>query len=327
MAGYIQTPDHISIVFDDGDTVTVYPSNPNYRKIIKAISQRNWDEVRYLSDPSIALKHTISKNKSADRIQIRDGVVFYDETPLDNYMTNRMISMMDEGFDVAPLALFLQNLMENPSYRAVNELYTFLEASNLPITEDGHFLAYKRVRTDWKDIYTGTMDNSIGTVLKMPRYKVNEDSNQTCSSGLHFCSREYLPHYGTRNGGRVIIVKINPRDVVAIPSDYKNAKGRCCEYQVINEIKTTTDSSTAMPLASLESSYKHSGTSQDDATNVGRPLVQRILSKDGIQGPVVAYFRSPSEAAKMTGIDSSSISKAARKLRNTAGGYEWEYTW
>jgi hypothetical protein len=34
-----------------------------------------------------------------------------------------------------------------------------------------------------------------------------------------------------------MIVKINPRDVVAIPADYDNTKGRTCRYEVIAEYK------------------------------------------------------------------------------------------
>ena len=56
---------------------------------------------------------------------------------------------------------------------------------------------------------------------------------QTCSYGLHFCSEGYLRHFG---GDRVVILKINPRDVVSIPTDYNNTKGRCCRYEVIGEV-------------------------------------------------------------------------------------------
>jgi hypothetical protein len=33
-----------------------------------------------------------------------------------------------------------------------------------------------------------------------------------------------------------MILKINPRDVVSIPSDYNNSKGRTCRYEVIDEL-------------------------------------------------------------------------------------------
>jgi hypothetical protein len=38
-----------------------------------------------------------------------------------------------------------------------------------------------------------------------------------------------------------VIVKINPRDVVSIPTDYNNAKGRACRYEVIGEVGANPD--------------------------------------------------------------------------------------
>jgi len=141
--------------------------------------------------------------------------------------------MLQDGFPVEPLVLFMENLMQNPSYRSVNELYGFLEKNNLPITPDGHFLAYKKVRENYHDVYTGKFDNSVGKIVEMERNQVNDDQNQTCSAGLHFCSENYLNHFG---GERVMILKINPRDVVSIPTDYNNSKGRACRYEVIGEV-------------------------------------------------------------------------------------------
>ena len=140
---------------------------------------------------------------------------------------------MKEGFDVNHLINFLSNLMENPSNRAVRELYDFLEYGKMPITTDGHFLAYKRVRADYKSVHDGQTDNSIGTILEMPRNQVNDNSHETCSYGLHFCSHEYLKHF---SGDRVVILKVNPRDVVSIPADYNSTKGRACRYEVVGEL-------------------------------------------------------------------------------------------
>jgi hypothetical protein len=69
----------------------------------------------------------------------------------------------------------------------------------------------------------------------MPRNQVDEDKDRTCSKGLHFCSIKYLPHFSDHNGGHTMMVKINPADVVAIPADYNNTKGRCSRYEVVNE--------------------------------------------------------------------------------------------
>lgn len=328
MASFIRTPDHLTIVFDDGDILTVYPSNPNYSEVVVALNDKKWDLVRELAEPVHELKKTIEKaGITADRVKIEGGIVYYDDMPMHTHLTERMLQMADEGLDVAPMSLFLQNMMDNPSYRAVNELYDFLEASNLPITEDGHFLAYKRVRQDWMDDYSGTVSNRIGDIPEMPRNMVDEDKSRTCSAGLHFCSREYLPYYGATNGGRVLVVKINPRDVVAIPSDYNNAKGRTCRYEVINEIKLKDTTYGAMPKAELEGTFRNSGKTTEAAKpasaadSIDRMLVQFDLET----GDEIARFITPSDAMRMTGIDSSGISKVARGVWNSAGGYGWKY--
>jgi hypothetical protein len=139
------------------------------------------------------------------------------------------------------MASFMENLMSNSSKRAVDELYGFLEKNNLPITPDGHFLAYKRVRDNYFDVHSGTMDNSVGKIVEMERNEVDDNKDRTCSAGLHFCSHSYLGHFG---GDRVVIVKINPRDVVSIPSDYNDSKGRACRYEVIGEVGNNPDDGT-----------------------------------------------------------------------------------
>ena len=151
----------------------------------------------------------------------------------------RVLDLVKAGHTVLPLQKFLSNLWENPSYRASNELYDFLEAANLPITEDGHFLAYKSVRDDFTDHHTGKMDNSVGTIVEMPRQGVDEDKDRTCSAGLHFAAYNYAKGFGS--SGRMVVLKINPRDVVAIPSDYNNEKGRACRYEILEEIQRSDD--------------------------------------------------------------------------------------
>ena len=144
-----------------------------------------------------------------------------------------MITMLQEGFPIEPMVNFMENLYANPSKRSVDELYNFLEKSQLPITPDGHFLAYKKVRDNYFDCHSGTMDNSVGKIVEMARNEVDDDKDRTCSAGLHFCSLDYLNHFG---GARIMIVKINPKDVVSIPSDYNDTKGRACRYEVIGEL-------------------------------------------------------------------------------------------
>ena len=134
------------------------------------------------------------------------------------------------------LVKFLDNLMLNPSYRSVDQLYPFLEVGGIPIIENGTFLTYKKVRGNYKDVYSGTIDNSVGTVVAMPRNLVNDDPNQTCSAGLHVCSFDYLNNFDYAPNDRVVVCEVNPKDVVSIPTDYNNTKMRVCEYTVIADV-------------------------------------------------------------------------------------------
>ena len=210
-------------------------THPNYEKVRTALKgDATEDQIESLINIAAAVD-----DFGEGRVTVEHGVVMYDGNPLHTTMTDRIISMMREGFNIQPMLMFLENLMDNPDFRAVNELYGFLEATDLPITANGCFRAYKMVTMDYKDHRTKTFDNSIGAVVEERRNLVNTDKNETCAKGLHFCSQGYLGFYG--GGGRTIIIEINPRDVVSIPVDYNNAKGRCCRYTVVGEIETAED--------------------------------------------------------------------------------------
>ena len=175
--------------------------------------------------------------------------------------------MYQEGFPIQPMVLFMENLMLNPSFRAVNELYSFLEQGQLPITSDGYFLAYKKVRNDFLDVHSRsvpnkpakefteeelqTLDKKFGkrdevsvriengvTVVETERNFVNEDKHKVCAEGLHFCSKDYLGEFG---GEKILVLKINPADVVSIPVDYKNTKGRTCRYYILDVLDDKND--------------------------------------------------------------------------------------
>jgi hypothetical protein len=218
-----------NVVLTIGSQVhTINKTHLTYEKVVAAIKANDWDTVKDVIDPKkVVVDH------GEGHVSIQGTKLFWKDKELHTSLASRVIKMYQDGFPIEPLVQFMDNLMENPSKRAVTELYGFLEKNNLPITPDGHFLAFKKVRNDYLDVHSGTMDNSVGQVVEMERNEVNDDQNVTCSTGLHFCSRDYLNHFG---GQRIVIVKINPRDVVSIPTDYNDSKGRACRYEVVDEI-------------------------------------------------------------------------------------------
>lgn len=225
---YIYTGDSLTVYIDNVD-YNIHESHVNFVEIVEAVSDGDWDSVPDLIDVTAAINVY-----GQGSVHVVDGEVLYNGTALHSNAVDRVFSMMNLGLPVDPLLNFIENTMENPSYRVVENLYDFLEYGKLPITEDGHFLAWKFINADLTDCYTGKIDNSPGQVVTMDRNKVNEDANVTCSYGLHVCSKEYLPNTGSGYGNRVIVqVKVHPRDVVAIPKDYNNTKMRTCRYEVL----------------------------------------------------------------------------------------------
>lgn len=231
-------------VFVNGKTYTVDTEHPNFDLVKNGLLNGKYtsedDLVQDIDQTAL-----VEANLESDRVSVREGVVSYraddgSEVQVANGLTKRLIWMLKRGQNGKHIVKFLENLMQNPSQESIMELYEFLEANSLPITGDGCFLAYKKVRADYTDTYSGSMDNSIGAVVEMPREDVDSDRNRTCSVGLHFASWDYMPQYGGAIGAgfRIVVVKINPADVVSFPLDYGNAKGRCARYDVVAELPT-----------------------------------------------------------------------------------------
>jgi len=220
-------------VYIDGTSYTVLSSNINYEAVINIIKTGGTsEELLDLMDTKKAITSYCQGN-----IEIIGGALFYKGQEVRNSLTLKIIQMMEEGFPISSMVNFLENLRGNPSRVAQQELYDFLEAGNLTITPDGHFLAYKSVNKDYKDYHSRTFDNSIGATCEMARNAVCDDRNITCSHGLHFAQKSYAESFG--RGGHLMVLKINPRDVVSIPKDYNNTKGRCSKYTVIAETEYT----------------------------------------------------------------------------------------
>jgi len=230
ITGSLLTGNNVSVVLD-GKPHIISSSAGIFEQVVEAVSNRDADALEALLNP----KANIS-TATQGRISYNGVDLMFNGEVIHNAITDRLHYLWSRGLNYAPLLKFLDNLMDNPSYRAVKETYGFLEACNLPITDDGHFLAYKMVNQNYTDCYTGTMDNSVGKVVEVARNMVDEDSTRTCSHGLHCCSREYLfSGYGA-SSGRIVTVKVNPRDVVAVPNDYNNSKMRVCRYEVVGEL-------------------------------------------------------------------------------------------
>jgi hypothetical protein len=194
---------------------------------------------------AISAKHSIESvglgfvtvHPESGRLEYDDGTTSF---AFGVSLANRVIEKLTNGESVEGLLKFANFLSENPSKRAVTELYDFLVASDISITDEGLVRCYKKVRANFTDVHTGKFDNSVGTLVSIPRHLVDDDSEVTCSSGLHVCSKAYLSSFG---GEVVLAVDVNPADFVSIPKDYYSingnsvkAKARVSKYFVVADI-------------------------------------------------------------------------------------------
>ena len=207
----------------------VIPDHTNYKLILEALPTATEDELLELVDIEKAIT-----TFSDGQVSIVNGKVMFEGEEVHGSISKRIIEFMSKGLPFEPLVKFLENLMKNPSMQSQQELYDFLEHENLPITEDGCFLAYKAVNSDFKDKWKGTFDNKVGQVCEMRRAKVDDNRGRGCSAGLHAGALNYVANYGNVDAGdNIVIVKINPEDVVSVPSDCNCEKLRTCKYEVV----------------------------------------------------------------------------------------------
>lgn len=250
---------NISVNYD-GQTHIVPRTDSLADRLIKAMKDGRTQEIPALVDAAKRIE-VFSKGN----FLVKDGRVHINGVAAPEVLSNKIIRFSNEGLPFQPLLKFAENLQKNPSFRAVNELFTFLEKNDHPLTENGNFIAYKRVRHNFLDIHSGTMDNSVGNVMEVPRNQVDEDSSRTCSHGLHVANWTYAhTQFASHDPGSDVMleVEVNPADVVAIPVDYNNAKMRVCKYKVLGVVTTPFDEATVLRVT--DPSYSASEDEEDD---------------------------------------------------------------
>lgn len=233
--------------FINGSQHTINKTHRFFNEIKQAILDNDAEKLNDL----INVKQKIEVETDYEIEITGDDKVFFRGTQVPEYLAKRMIDHISSQENseeqqknmIKPLLKFAEKLLQNPTHDVREDLYRWLENGNMPICGDGDFLAYKVVNKDYHPLYVGSYgyDQSIGSIVEQPRETCETNRLITCSSGLHFCSYKYLKEGMCSNiepgsDDHIIILKINPADVVSIPIDYELSKGRCCRFEVIGEV-------------------------------------------------------------------------------------------
>jgi len=239
---YIHTPRTLTVHLMTQDVpLQITADHPNFQEVLDILTgmdNKDEDAVYELMQPVVKFKRIIGSDTHGFYLDNGQVTCKIDGYPLQlpSSLTEEVLRVHSQSGNLTPLFNFVSRLARNPDKEVIAELFEFIQSCGLAITQGGAFLAYKIVRSDFKDIYSGTMDNSPGSSVSMPRFAVEKDRERTCSAGLHFAAWDYLNSYGRKDRDKIVLLKIDPSDVVSIPSDYNNMKGRACSYHVLREI-------------------------------------------------------------------------------------------
>jgi len=241
------TQKSITVVVDN-KPFTIKAGNTNFNAVkdeLKKGDDLDMERLKQLLDVQAAVQTYVH-----GAVSVENGIVKHNGSELHGVVVEKILSFMRDGLDHRPLVAFLERLLANPSRRAIEELYTFLEHKNMPITPEGHFIAYKGVGADFYSITGGdnskvlqgtTNDrgqilNAVGETIEVTRNYVDDDARRGCSAGLHAGSYEYAENFAN---GHLMLVQIDPADVVSVPTDCSCQKLRTSKYKVVDEIQPT----------------------------------------------------------------------------------------
>lgn len=216
----------------------IQKSDRNFASVAKALKEgKTEDEILEIYKHGSNIVEYLASAKQTSVAYV-NGQVLLNGKPLHNSITSRVATFAEAGLPIEYLLKFIENIEQNPSFNSRNQLYQFLEHSDIVLTDDGCFIAYKAVRSNYYDKYSGTILNTVGEHVSMDRSKIDDSQTSHCSYGLHVGSILYAGPGGFyhQSGDRVMLVKVNPKDVVAVPNDHSCQKCRVCEYDVVGEV-------------------------------------------------------------------------------------------
>jgi hypothetical protein len=248
MLSHIVSNSGITVVFDDGPKM-LHKSSARYQEALDALKSSDISTLREIMDPRGAIKKYSNNELSFEE----DGSLSFEGLRLGSKLESLLKSCMSRGLPWEVIARFATNCLANPSTRAHSEIESLLSIENLPITEDGCFLAYKLATVDGLDADHGIFDCSPGKTVEYPRNKISRHSKKGPERGLSAGGKAY-----TNSGfvGKTLVVKINPADVIGVyMHPYREAV--VCRFSVVKEgaldfASDIVDSTTLEPLRQVK---------------------------------------------------------------------------
>jgi len=251
----------------DGELYSCDRSHTNYEQIMVAIRAGDADA---LPDMFNLRRKVADFLSSSGRLKVSKGYVFYrDPEGTDNWwplkfdFVDHLLELLELQLPVGAFTNWIERVMRNPNPQVIEELFAFMTGGSdvrkyLPILPDGRFIAYKRVRADYLDFHSATVPyiplqvkyaddprvtdmewlrNQPGNRIGSPRWCVDPDINNECSTGYHVGRFEYIQNFHQNAAdSHILAMRCDPSQVVAAKSDGYQKKVRMHVVEVGEEI-------------------------------------------------------------------------------------------
>lgn len=212
--------------------------------------------------------NTLSSN-TVGRFTVNDTGVNFDGEPLEDSLSTHILKMLDQSgtprnrANWEAFAKFVENLYTNTDQFVREQLFSWMNneanySTGFTLTSDGCFIAYKGCGLRGETPVSGWRGHAIvdedpgndselveyddeqipnvpGTVILMPRQEVQNNPEVGCAVGLHVATMEFARGYAS-NGGVILSLKVNPKDVVSVPTECDAQKVRVCRYEVLEVV-------------------------------------------------------------------------------------------
>lgn len=256
-----------NLTYDDGEPSSivvvaggkVYPATADHPKFAMIVAEcKDWESrsnrlseqkqrvarIVDLFDRAEAIGNRFAQ--LSERVKVMAGRVYFDGTAVDNALSRLIVKFLDAEQDFMPLVNFMEKIETNPNPHSREHLFRWLQKHDYSLCPDGDFTAYKAVKTDGKSSHSGKaivnnewMEGNIlwapGTVVEMPRDEVAFDPSRGCSTGLHVGNWQFASTF-LSGPKKMLSIKINPRDVVSVPTESNDEKMRVCRARVLDVV-------------------------------------------------------------------------------------------
>lgn len=243
----------LTVVTDDGDVLMVSATDVTYpaaKKYLVDERGQDADELRRIitEDKETLQQITDAAVAAVDGDEGDDYRLTHGD-PVADTMFETAIRAINADQNPAAIVKFLERLERNPSAESRSQLFAWIKAEGLTITDDGLIVGYKGVSEDYysissgkepvtvttadgkSEVITGHIPYPIGATVTLPRELVDSNRDAACSVGLHVGTFSYANGFGRIT----LLVLVDPADVVSVPRDCNDQKVRVTKLVVARE--------------------------------------------------------------------------------------------